>query len=415
MHKPHPFMYNRFRGDTMISHLFIKNFKAFKKESIVLGEHTLLIGTNKSGKTSVLEALDVFFNDTLSIDQIRNKTQEVVIECLINDKRYRKTFSPPHFLLNVEKIIGHFREINHLRFFYLKETPYQALDFMNKYLNLHVPKPSITSHDAILKQYPAFSEKTQTVHAFTNQVTLVQFKKGETIKSLKKFRTSVLMHHDHQDTILGIDRMHNHIEYGNLNQVLRRFYQSVITTNRQYIANEYPYTITPLYKTDVIKEVTTLTESFNQSIQKRFLLVEGKYDVPWFEKALRLLGKEKYYRVLPCGGYGNITFIKAQLIKAGYKTITITDGDVSGNDYQLNKEVIELYADKHFINRYFNTTFKTLPNSKYAFFNHIKLKDDVVKKVLSSWAMHHLKKDSSFVNELASILSDYERKEGLSF
>jgi hypothetical protein len=408
-------MYNGFRGDTMINHVFIKNFKAFKKESIVLGEHTLLVGSNKSGKTSLLEALDVFFNDTLSIDQIRNKTQDVVIECLIHDKRYRKTYSPPHYLLNPHKIIGNFLEIASLKFFYLKEIPYQAEDFMNQYLKLFLPKPSLTNHADFLHDYPMFNGSIQTVSLKTVQQSLVTLNKDTPIPKMKQFRTSLLKNHYQPDVIIGIDRVHSHIEYGHLNAILRQFYQSVITTNKHFVESDYPYTITPIYKGDVQKEVTTLNESFSKSAQKRFLLVEGKYDVPWFEKALKLLDKHTIYRVIPCGGYGNIAFVKEQLKKSGYHTLTITDGDVTGKDYQLNKQVIELYADKAVINRAFNTAFNVLPKSKYTFFNHIKVKDDVVKKVLSSWAMHHLKKDSEFVKELKQILDHYEEKEGLRF
>ncbi|MFW5865139.1 MAG: ATP-dependent nuclease [Candidatus Izemoplasmataceae bacterium] len=398
----------------MISHVFIKNFKAFKKESIVLGEHTLLVGTNNSGKTTVLEALDVFFNHTLSIDQIRNKTQDVVIECLIDDLRYQKTFSPPHYTINPEKLIGNFLKINHINYFYLKETPYNAIDFMHQYLKLFLEVPRLKSHQDVLKAYPFFENEAITVSIKTNQESFVKRNKAHPLPPLKTFCSDLLSKTFHPHTIIGIDRVNKHIHYAKLNSVLRGFAQSVITTQKTTLSDDYPYTITPLYKTSVIKEVSTLKDSLALSFQKRFLLVEGKYDVPWFEKALKLLNKDTLYRVIPCGGYGNITFIKAQLVKSGFKTITITDGDIFNNDYQLNRQVIELYADKAFINRHFKTNFKMLPKSKYTFFNHIKLKDDVIKKVLSSWAMHHLKKDSEFVKEIGEILADYERKEGLN-
>ena len=41
-----------------------------------------------------------------------------------------------------------------------------------------------------------------------------------------------------------------------------------------------------------------------------------------------------------------------------------------------------------------------MPNRKKEFFKKFHVKDDVVKKVLSSWAKKHLKLDSPFVLEL---------------
>ena len=46
----------------MIKSIFIKNFKAYEKETIKISKDNLLIGDNDSGKSTVLEALDIFFN-----------------------------------------------------------------------------------------------------------------------------------------------------------------------------------------------------------------------------------------------------------------------------------------------------------------------------------------------------------------
>ena len=66
--------------------------------------------------------------------------------------------------------------------------------------------------------------------------------------------------------------------------------------------------------------------------------------------------------------------------------------------------MIELYADLDYINRRFHTDFKTIARSKISFFKHIKIKDDIVKKILSSWARKKLSKESDFVLELQQIL-----------
>jgi len=107
--------------------------------------------------------------------------------------------------------------------------------------------------------------------------------------------------------------------------------------------------------------------------------------------------------VIPCGGSGNIEYIEKQLKKENIKTITITDGDVKA-EHSLKREVIELYADLDYINKRFSVNFRDIPQSKIKFFKSISIKDDIVKKILSSWARKNLEEDSAFVSELKTIL-----------
>ncbi|MCK4552564.1 MAG: hypothetical protein KAU02_06575, partial [Tenericutes bacterium] len=155
---------------------------------------------------------------------------------------------------------------------------------------------------------------------------------------------------------------------------------------------------------DIKHELDTITKTYEKNHKKRLLLVEGKYDVAWFEKGLSLLEEFRNYRVIPCGGYGNIQYVKEQLEKEGYTTITITDGDVNQED-SLKRDVIELYADINYVNARFNTNFKEMPNRKKEFFKKFNVKDDVVKKVLSSWAKKNLTEDSVFVKELQQLIN----------
>ena len=49
----------------MIQGIYIKNFRAWRKGVFKLfGGHTVFLGDNDTGKTSILEALDYFFNHT---------------------------------------------------------------------------------------------------------------------------------------------------------------------------------------------------------------------------------------------------------------------------------------------------------------------------------------------------------------
>ena len=44
----------------MLSQVYIKNFKAFEKETINISKHNIIIGENDAGKTTILSALDIF-------------------------------------------------------------------------------------------------------------------------------------------------------------------------------------------------------------------------------------------------------------------------------------------------------------------------------------------------------------------
>lgn len=47
-----------------ISSVYIKNFRGYKNETrIILNDLTAFVGQNDAGKSTLLEALDVFFND----------------------------------------------------------------------------------------------------------------------------------------------------------------------------------------------------------------------------------------------------------------------------------------------------------------------------------------------------------------
>ncbi|MEO2051943.1 MAG: ATP-binding protein [Allomuricauda sp.] len=72
----------------VLSYLKLKNFRGFSQEtSIKISDLNVLIGKNDIGKSSILEALDIFFNgkpdkNDLSID---NDNSRIEISCVFND------------------------------------------------------------------------------------------------------------------------------------------------------------------------------------------------------------------------------------------------------------------------------------------------------------------------------------------
>ncbi len=384
----------------MIDHLFIKNYKVFERENIPLDKNTLFIGTNASGKTTILEALDLFFNNVFHFEYVRNINEDIIIEVHINEERYRKVYRSPHYNIDYEKCLGEMFEINHLKYLYLSKEIYPA-KLLNDILTINLTDDlkkidqgkvfRVYDYlDGVLgnNQDNLFKIDTRYEMNIKDQLT---FSKDEYLKIISRIT--------YPKTIIGIDNFENNFELSALEAICEYAYQTIFTSKEKAVVSKFDYSVKALYKEDITKEIKTITSSFDKSHHKKLLLVEGKYDVAWFETALKLLNKFQEYRVIPCGGYGNIQYIKTQLEKEGYQTITITDGDVDSG-HALKREVIELYADLDYINGRFNTKFKTMPYHKKDFFRHFNVKADVVKKVLSSWAKKYLTIDSVFVKEL---------------
>jgi predicted ATP-dependent endonuclease of OLD family len=386
----------------MIDHIFIKNYKAFERENIPLDKFSLLIGSNNSGKTTVLEAMNLFFNTKIQKECIRDTKKDVVIEIHINEERYRKTYSPPTYNINYEKCIGDMFDINHIKFLYIPKQ-IDNKDLLNNILSINYTQKTTPVEQAkIVKifdyidgqlgnsNYPLFSIQTD-----------IKMDIKEDIDFTKEQYTTMLSNITYPYLIIGIDNVEDNFDLESIRRMTKYSYQTLFTTNDNSISKEFDYTVHALYRENIKEEFDTVLKVVNN--HKKYILVEGKYDVAWFEKALHLLDLYEQYRVIPCGGFGNIQYVKKQLNKEGFKTIVITDGDVDF-DNALQKDVIELYGDVDYINSRFGTKFHTLPEKKYEFFKQIKVKDDIVKKVLSSWARKHLTLENVFVQELQSIL-----------
>lgn len=386
----------------MIEHIFIKNYKAFKKETIVFDKHTLFVGTHKSGKTTILESLDLFFNNHIDFSSIRNLEENIVIELYINDKRYRKVFSPPDYHLNFRLCIGNLYDIQDLCYLYIPSHTINYAKLINDVLNINMiiqPNPDkIDKSEKVLKYIlSGLDKEVKNKLSFVKEKYIYEFKE---LSLDRKDIVRLLSSITNPNVILGVDLIEN-INTEKL--ILDNFRQTIFTSKNKKLVSSYKYSVQALYKEDIKQEIDTLTKTGLLNTHKTMLLVEGKYDVAWFETALHLLNEFKNYRVIPCGGFGNIQYIKLQLVKEGFKTLTITDGDTYMKG-ALEREIIELYADYKYINRRFGTKFNNVPRTKKELFKRISVKDDVVKKVLSGWAKRHLTLSNQFVIEVSDFI-----------
>lgn len=390
----------------MIDHLFIRNYRAFDRKNIPLDKFTLLIGAQDSGKTSVLDALDLFFNDKFNHEYVRDKSKDVVIEIHVDDLRYRKTYKSPNYEMDYSKCIGDMFDINHIKFLYVKKEINNA-KLMNDILSVNLTA-KLTASD-LEKAVKVFDYIDGTIgntnYPMFKIDTKYEMAIPPSIKFTKDEYTRIISNTTYQYLIVGIDNFEENFNVEGLQNITQFSYQTLFTTNDQAVIDRFDYFVHALFKEDIFQEFETIRKQVSSNKDKTYLLVEGKYDVGWFEQALRLLELQQDYRVIPCGGFGNIEYVKKQLHKEGFKTITVTDGDVVF-DNSLKREIIELYADLDYVNKRFRTSFKVMPKSKIQFFKKIYVKDDIVKKVLSSWARKKLTISSEFVLELKNILTN---------
>jgi predicted ATP-dependent endonuclease of OLD family len=389
----------------MIDHIFIKNYKAFERTNIPLNKNTLFIGTNASGKTTILEALDLFFNDVFHHEYVIDLKNDVIIEIHVNDERYRKVFKSPDYHISYEDCIGDMFDINHIKFLYIPSVIY-APKLLNDILSINLTtKLTNIEQTKIFKVFDYLDGKVGNDKlTLFKASTKYEINVNKELNLSKQEFTTIVSNITYSHLIIGIDNFENNFDLDCLKRITEYMYQTIITSKEKDVVTSFDYSVQALYKDDIKKEIDTITSTIDITHKKKLLLVEGKYDVAWFEKSLEELGEFKNYRVIPCGGAGNIQYVKKQLEKEGFKTIVITDGDTEGYN-ALKRDVIELYADIDYINKRFNTNFTLMPQSKRVFFKRFNVKDDVVKKVLSSWARKNLNENSMFVQEVKEILN----------
>jgi len=396
----------------MIDHIFIKNYKAFERKNIPLNKNTLFIGTNSSGKTTILEALDLFFNDVFHKDYVIDLDNDVIVEVHLDDERYRKVYKSPDFHLSYEDCIGDMFDINHIKYLYIPSVIYEP-KLLNDILSINLAvTPTNTEQTMIFKVFDYLDDIVGNDHyRLFKASTKYEININDKLNFSKSEFTTIVSNITYPHLIIGIDNFENNFDLDCLKRITGYMYQTIINSKEKDVVASFDYSVQALYKDDIKKEIKTITSTIDITRKKKLLLVEGKYDVAWFEKTLEEIGEFKNYRVIPCGGTGNIQYVKKQLEKEGFKTVVITDGDTEGYN-PLKRDVIELYADINYINKRFNTHFTLMPQSKKVFFKKFHVKDDVVKKVLSSWARKNLNEDSIFVQEVKRILKSEEAYHG---
>lgn len=417
----------------MIESIFIKNFKKFERKSLPIMQHNLLIGENDSGKSTILQALDIFFNQE-KIDKafVRKLGEPVEIAIMYNGRQYKKIYSTATYKVTEE--IGDFSQLSMLKYIYI---PNNFNDVNQLITQLSVAKALSSTDEGLINQLKEISQNSindvlsgvdNGLFVLDNNITELvgeqKFKYDASLKFdityngvsvyargsgfQKNLLYALLIGNQFNNVILGIDEIENSFSINNSRNMLLKIHerigQTLISTHSKQILNVRNNAhVIPLF----LEENTSLIEllqSLDESADKEYLIVEGVYDVPWVKKSLELLGIIDDYIILPAGGCDNIDHLCDELNSNGLVTKVIKDGDTN-DDFSLNLECIELYTPVELINDIFNLGIDSIPDNKddffYMFVDNIP---DYVKNKIALNIHNYLTIDNPLNNDIKRIL-----------
>lgn len=420
----------------MIEQIYIKNFKAFEKISIPIDKHNILIGENDAGKSTVLQALDIFFNQE-KIDKsfVRDTNDPVEIGILVNKEFYKKTFAPTTYKLNSSS--DNISDIEYLRYIYIPVSTYDPKQLITQ---LAIAKTISNTREQLLEELKTTLQNSidEVIDGIDNELIIVNNDSttivGEQVlkyDSAIKFNVSsngipvesrgsgfqknlmyaLLVGNNYDNVIVGIDEIENSFSINNCQSIIlelqNKIGQTLITTHSKKIMEVRSMAnIIPLF-TNNYKTLSELLSCLDSTENKKFLLVEGKYDLPWFKKAINLLGRASDYILLPAGGESNANNLKVELENLGKNCLIIKDGDTNDH-HSLQKDCVELYTPLEAINSIFNIALSKTPQNKEELFKETVIEgvrnEDSVKRILASRVTEFLNINNEFVEEVKTLL-----------
>ena len=242
----------------MLSQIYIKNFKAFDKETIELSKHNIIIGENDSGKTTILMALDIFFNmgETDKIDKslIRNPEKNVEIGVWYNDSFYKKIYSPGTF--KISSVMGDLSNLSKIKFIYIPVMNYDP-----KHLIVQLASAMVINdtEPEILAKLKKISQNSidKVIHSIDNDLIVIdankttitgkeQFKYENAVKFSvtsdgipiesrgsgfqKNLMYALLIGEEYSNVILAIDEIENSLSVNNCNNLISNIQQNINQT-----------------------------------------------------------------------------------------------------------------------------------------------------------------------------------------
>lgn len=422
----------------MIESIYINNFKAFEKETFSLGKDNLLIGENDSGKSTILQSLDIFFNqDKIDKAFVRNPKDIVTIGIMFNGTYYWKKYSGASFKLS--ESCDNLSDLETIRYIYIPVSTYDVKKIIiqlaaAKALSMTdeetINKLKMISNDAINEVLSTVDKDLIVVDDTKTQIEVKEdFKYEKALSFLvnsngipvesrgsgyqKNLMYALLVGNIYDNGILGIDEIENSLSINHaqkiINELQNKIGQTILSTHSKRIMEAIGNSninLIPLY-TENDKSLYELLDAIDNSDKKVFIIVEGKYDLPWYKKTISLLNQNDKYIVLPGGGCKDLKVLKNELEKLGKKCLCIADGDTN-EEYKITKDCIELYTPLEVLNNMFNINLNKIPETKDDFFKepivNKERSSDTVKAKLSAKANIFLNEDNPLIYEIKNIL-----------
>lgn len=424
----------------MLINVYIKNFKAYEKETISLNKHNVLIGENDAGKSSILQALNYFFNhEKIDPKYVRDINENVEIGVLTENYEFiKKIYSGKTFRMT--ECVGDLNCISNLKYIYISPN---TLDIKKLISDLAVARTLSLLPEEMLYKFNELCRVGLDRVINSIDLSLLVVGGGTSISGThnikidsaikyditssgiplegrgsgyqKNLTYSLLTGSHYDNVIIGIDEIENSMSLKNIKDLLHiiktKFCQTLITTHStQVVKSVNDYDILPIYNDSGISTITEFYENLNGGTEGSiFVLVEGKTDVPWIKNILGLINDGNSYIVLPCGGHTNIESVKQVLSSKGYVCKVIKDGDSGDTQYSISKECIELYITLEAYNSIFNKNNTILPQTKREFFDSLTNEfrnEDSIKSIISKNVDSFLTHDNDLLEEVRSILNN---------
>ena len=424
----------------MLQSMFIQNFKAWENKTFTFnGEHAVFVGESDSGKSSVLQALDFFFNrDQIESAYIRNPDQDVAIGIRYDGITYKKVFSCKTRQVKTRKPAALWGKVDEIHYIYLPST-FKTTDTVMKELakaradalfSQEVERALATVADRAMAQVlesigalpSAESEHTAKVTAEprVNPTRAIDFMfenngvpvAGAEIGYQKRLTYAMLVGSQYDNVVLGVDDVEQafkQMDFAKVIAGLESHIGQVLMTTRSFpVVKHKGVAVTVPVGRQLTGDMAAMLKGL-QGEGKTFLLVEGKFDLPWYRCAVNVIGLNDQLNILPAGGT-NLDELRCELENAGMGCIAIVDGDTPPHEsvgkYALKRECVELYTPDDLLQSLFG--FIPSVDGKRDFFEGIQARRQIsengIKAVISERIGDYLDSRSPFVIEIRNIL-----------
>ena len=422
----------------MLQSVFIQNFRAWENQTFTFnGEHAVFVGGNDSGKSSVLQALDCFFNrEAIDSAYVRDPRKDVSIGIRYNGVTYKKTFSAQTLRVKSRKPAALWHDIEAVHYIYLpanlKTTDTVLKELAEARADMLVPeelkKALAIVADRAIEQVLAGAgievppEPTAKVSAIPKVVPsraidfIVQTNgvpvAGNEIGHQKRLTYALLVGGKYRNVVLGVDDVERAFSSMDFETVIAglesHIGQVLMTTHAGPVLRHKGVALTVPVGNNPGSGMAEVLKGL-ESEGKSFLLVEGKYDLPWYKAAARLAGFGERLDILPAGG-SNLDELRRAMTRVGMKCVAIVDGDTAPDErvgkFALVRDCVELYTPDELL----LDLFGIVPpmDEKKAFFRGIQAtrqaSENGIKAAISEHIASYLDANSPFVVEVGDIL-----------